>query len=162
MLALGNGAPDVFAARAALTGSASDFPLMLSDLLGASVFISTVVLGAVCLAASKKHQAWRVDRPVFCRDLAAYAFAVLAILATAADGRLEIWEALGFLGLYAAYIALVVGQSRAAKLKARAQAASPTRVPLLPAWRIISLSIGTSASPPSSEKRLAPGNFAPR
>jgi hypothetical protein len=30
------------------------------------------------------------------------------------------------------------------------------------AWRIISLSIGISASPPSSEKRFAPGNFAPR
>ncbi|SUX86644.1 Uncharacterised protein [Citrobacter koseri] len=30
------------------------------------------------------------------------------------------------------------------------------------AWRIISLSIGINASPPSSEKRFAPGNFAPR
>ena len=32
-----------------------------------------------------------------------------------------------------------------------------SRVPLLPAWRIISLSIGINASPPSSEKRFAPG-----
>ena len=36
-----------------------------------------------------------------------------------------------------------------------------SRVPFLPAWRTISFSIGTSASPPSSEKRLAPGNLAP-
>ena len=35
-------------------------------------------------------------------------------------------------------------------------------VPAVPARVINSLSMGTSASPPSNEKRFAPGNFAPR
>ena len=43
-----------------------------------------------------------------------------------------------------------------------AMPSTTSRVPLLPAWRIISLSIGIRASPPSSEKRFAPGNLAPR
>ena len=51
LLALGNGAPDVFTAIA--VAHSADFPLLLSDLLGGSVFIATVVLGAVTLTAHK-------------------------------------------------------------------------------------------------------------
>lgn len=115
LLALGNGAPDVFAARAALTGAASDFPLMLSDLLGASVFISTCVLGAVLLTASRSHGAWSVDGEVFGRDVGVYVAAVLGIFCVASDGSIELWEALLFLAIYVIYIALVVGQARLRK-----------------------------------------------
>jgi len=44
LLALGNGAPDVFTAVA--VARETDFPLFLSDVLGGSVFTITVVLGA--------------------------------------------------------------------------------------------------------------------
>ena len=141
LLALGNGAPDVFAARAALAGGASDFPLMLSDLLGASVFISTVVLGSVLLAADRARAAWRVDRRVFLRDICVYVGAVLSIFFVACDGTVELWEALLFLVIYAAYIAVVVVQSRTAapvapdalpRHPAAAPAAAPLDAPLLP------------------------------
>ncbi|KAH8062026.1 calcium:sodium antiporter [Aureococcus anophagefferens] len=141
LLALGNGAPDVFAARAALSGGASDFPLMLSDLLGASVFISTVVLGSVLLAADRARAAWRVDRRVFLRDVCVYVGAVLSIFFVACDGTVELWEALLFLVIYAAYIAVVVVQSRAAapvapdalpRHPAAAAAPAPLDAPLLP------------------------------
>ena len=49
LLALGNGAPDVFTAIAA--AQALNFPLLLADLLGGSVFIATVVVGCVILVA---------------------------------------------------------------------------------------------------------------
>eukprot|EP00466_Bigelowiella_natans_P016349 jgi/Bigna1/146521/aug1.116_g21229 len=49
LLALGNGAPDVFTALAGIQ-DADDFQLVLGALLGASTFISTVVLGAVLLS----------------------------------------------------------------------------------------------------------------
>jgi sodium/potassium/calcium exchanger 6 len=47
LLAFGNGAPDIFAAKESLSGKTSDFPLLLGNVLGGSVFISTVVLGSV-------------------------------------------------------------------------------------------------------------------
>ena len=122
LLALGNGAPDVFAARAALTGGATDFPLMLSDLLGASVFISTVVLGCVMKASSAKHDQWGVDAPTLKRDLGVYVVAVAAIFAAAADGVISLGEALSFLGLYAGYIGLVLGESRFRKARKTASA----------------------------------------
>ena len=50
LLALGNGAPDVFTAYSAIN-SADDFPLVLAELLGASIFITTVVLAAVLRVA---------------------------------------------------------------------------------------------------------------
>ena len=45
LLALGNGAPDIFTALAGING-AHDFDLVLGELLGASNFISTVVLSS--------------------------------------------------------------------------------------------------------------------
>ena len=46
----GNGAPDVFTAWTAIQNSA-DLSLVLAELLGASIFITTVVLGAVILVS---------------------------------------------------------------------------------------------------------------
>ena len=43
LLAFGNGAPDVFTAIA--VARETDFPLLLSDILGGAVFTATVVLG---------------------------------------------------------------------------------------------------------------------
>ncbi|KAJ1453695.1 Sodium/calcium exchanger protein-domain-containing protein [Pelagophyceae sp. CCMP2097] len=111
LLALGNGAPDLFAAKAALDGGGSaDFPLMLSGLLGASIFISTVVLGAVLLASDAAHgpNGWAVEADVFKRDIGVYIFTVVVIYAVAADGHVDAAQALGFLALYAAYITAVV------------------------------------------------------
>lgn len=51
------------------------------------------------------------------------------------------------------------------KIFKRPRCAIPTTtscIPLREAWRIISFIIGIKASEPSREKRLAPGNFAPR
>ena len=52
LLALGNGAPDIFTALAGISG-AHDFELVAGELLGASNFISTVVLAAVLRQARR-------------------------------------------------------------------------------------------------------------
>jgi sodium/potassium/calcium exchanger 6 len=112
LLAIGNGAPDVFAAKAALTGNDNDFPLMLSDLLGASVFISTVVLGSVCWASNVKYgDDWKIDRIAFLRDCSVYLFAAAVILTTAADGEITSTEAILYLVIYMVYIGIVVTMS---------------------------------------------------
>ncbi len=56
LLAIGNGAPDVFTALAGIA-DAGDFQLVVGALLGASTFISTVVLGAVLLSARNPRKA---------------------------------------------------------------------------------------------------------
>jgi sodium/potassium/calcium exchanger 6 len=112
LLAIGNGAPDVFAAKAALTGKDNDFPLMLSDLLGASVFISTVVLGSVCWVSNIKYgDDWQIDKVSFLRDCSVYIFAAAVILTTASDGEITSSEAMLFLIIYLVYIGIVVGMS---------------------------------------------------
>lgn len=65
LLALGNGAPDVFTAFAAVN-TASDFQLTLGGLLGASVCISSFVLASVLLASKARVE---VDKEAFLRDV---------------------------------------------------------------------------------------------
>ena len=64
-LAFGNGAPDMFSSFAAFTHGNSSPGLGLGALLGAGVFVQTVVLGAVCLSAAPV----RVAPRSFLRDL---------------------------------------------------------------------------------------------
>ena len=52
LLALGNSSPDIFSDLAA-TG-ANDFKVALGELLGASMFLTTVVLGAVIFVSTKR------------------------------------------------------------------------------------------------------------
>ena len=81
LLALGNGAPDVFTAVSGIDG-ANDFPLVLGELLGASMMISTVVLGGVLLVSPPDTD---VIRNSFIRDVFVYIAATVTIFAIALD-----------------------------------------------------------------------------
>jgi Ca2+/Na+ antiporter len=109
LLALGNGAPDVFGAMAGINGQ-DDFQVVLGALLGASIFISSVVLGCVLLAVRSTS----VDKPTFQRDVVAYLLTVVVIVAIAHDGKVSIYEAIGLLLCYVIYVAVVVVRSRQA------------------------------------------------
>ncbi|EDV27705.1 uncharacterized protein TRIADDRAFT_53673 [Trichoplax adhaerens] len=127
LLAIGNGAPDVFTAYAAIR-KAHDFPLELGALLGASIFISTVVLGAVIMVS-------RVERstinPVdFFRDVIAYMIVVLAVIIACLDGAIYIYESVIILLLYILYIIVVVIISKK-KIACRAEPGLNERSPLL-------------------------------
>jgi sodium/potassium/calcium exchanger 6 len=116
LLAFGNGAPDIFAAKSALNGGNSDFPLLLCDLLGGSVFISTVVLGSVCIVANKNlGSGWQIDKVTFWRDYIFYICALASILGAASSGSISKTEPLVFVSLYVAYIIFAVATSVMAK-----------------------------------------------
>lgn len=99
LLAMGNGANDVFTAIAAL--GADDFPLVLGALVGASMCISAFVLGSVIIVAKvrlQEHDAGMrhsapdslpspqngthgVDKNAFYRDVLVYICATCVIVA---------------------------------------------------------------------------------
>jgi len=108
LLALGNGAPDVFGALAGINEQ-NDFQVVLGALLGASIFISSVVLGSVLLVSNPKAQ---VDSQSFRRDCLAYLVTVVAVIIIAKDGEIHIFEAIGLLCIYIIYVAVVVVRQR--------------------------------------------------
>ena len=168
LLALGNGAPDIFTAMSGING-AGDFALVretpaaaaatilpaslcccccyryarpaattttklllplpltnpsrsqvLGELLGASTFISMLVLAAVLRTDGSADDRLRgagyveLDKFAFRRDLLSYLVATTAILIAAVDGIIHLYEALILLGLYVAYVSVVVWFSPAA------------------------------------------------
>jgi len=122
-LALGNGAPDVFSSIAAFSSSDPSVVLIgICELLGASVFVTTVVVGAVALLhpASVRPQA-------FTRDILFQLLANLLLTATALYGRVTFALAFVYLSLYALYVLVVLHLDRAQR---RASAASPLSLTL--------------------------------
>ncbi|XP_065826878.1 mitochondrial sodium/calcium exchanger protein-like [Oscarella lobularis] len=108
LLAIGNGAPDVFTAYSALT-KASDFPLELSALLGASIFILSIVLGSVILVSEVSK---KTIKPMdFYRDIVAYIVVVVTVVVICIDQKIYIYESVVFLGIYFLYIGVVVALS---------------------------------------------------
>eukprot|EP00958_Prasinococcus_capsulatus_P016084 scaffold1766_cov401-Prasinococcus_capsulatus_cf.AAC.41 len=111
LLAFGNGAPDVFGAVAGIDNE-DDFEVTLGALLGASVFISTVVLGSVILGSRPRA---RVDKGAFLRDVLAYCVVTAAILGMTARGKIYVYESISLLVIYVAYVSAVVLQSKIVK-----------------------------------------------
>ena len=110
LLALGNGAPDVFGALAGM--GQDDLEVVLGSLVGASAFVSTVVLGSVILAASPPA---KVHRGSFRRDVLAYLFTVMAIVSVASGSNITVFHALGLLSLYVGYVTIVIMRSNETK-----------------------------------------------
>ncbi|KAJ8601881.1 hypothetical protein CTAYLR_002635 [Chrysophaeum taylorii] len=104
LMAFGNGAPDVFTAWNAIE-NASDFSLVLAELLGAAIFITTVVLGSVVLCARGDCA---VDAKPFARDAATLGLSVFSIAACVIDGRIQLVESAAIISLYVVYVVYVV------------------------------------------------------
>lgn len=143
LLALGNGAPDIFTAMAAV--NADDFALTVSALIGASMCISSLVLGSVILVQAAKTPSEEelltdadtlaidtlppcpVNKTEFKRDLFAYMFAVAVILVIVVDGAIYLWEAIGLLVMYVGYVAVVVYLSKRNQPKSYVDPSYPAR-----------------------------------
>lgn len=95
MLALGNGAPDVISSFVA-SDNRSGIALAVGCLMGAGIFVSAIVLSSVVLYA----EAVKVNKILFNRDIILYVIALGMILAFSLNGRINIWEAVGFFSLY--------------------------------------------------------------
>ena len=122
LLAFGNGAPDVFSSIAAFSHGDSSPDLGLGALLGAGVFVQTVVLGAVCTVSDVS-----VAPSAFIRDLAFFALTVSVLLIwgwRALDITLA--HAATFVGIYAVYVGVVLWFEARAKRAARLRRGNAT------------------------------------
>ncbi|KCV73103.1 hypothetical protein H696_00648 [Fonticula alba] len=118
LLAVGNGAPDLFGSIASVT---SDNPnLALGQLLGGGVFVTTVVVAAIGM-----QQSFRVNRRPFVRDILFYTAAVLFMFFNVLVGSISLWKSLLMIGFYVAYVITVfVGHFIYRRMKAKRLAAA--------------------------------------
>ncbi|KAJ9105419.1 hypothetical protein QFC21_001790 [Naganishia friedmannii] len=101
-LAFGNGSPDVFSTFSAL--KSNSFALAIGELLGASAFITSIVVGSMALI-----QPFQVPRWPFLRDVGFFTVAVMILVACLKDGKLTLPETGGLVGMYVCYVGIVVG-----------------------------------------------------
>lgn len=102
LLAFGNGAPDVFSAVAAFSDPRTG-GLAIGALLGAGIFVTTIVAGSVAWV----DHFFIPSRP-FLRDLVFYLVAVFWTFFVLYRGHIDMGESIGYLGLYGGYVATVL------------------------------------------------------
>ena len=100
-LAFGNGSPDVFATFSAMRTNSGG--LAIGELLGAACFVTSCVVGSMCII-----KPFKVDRGPFLRDVGFFTIAVTLVLIVLWDSKLEAWESVGLIGLYFVYVTVVV------------------------------------------------------
>ena len=114
LLALGNGAPDVFSAIAAGGDSDENGDIMLSvsALIGSAFFITTVVM-FLAVNASEPHKKIRVTKNFFLRDLIFLNITMIYLLVIMFTVKvINFYVSAGFIGIYAVFVIIVVIQSK--------------------------------------------------
>lgn len=77
--------------------------LAIGELLGAAAFVTSCVVGSMCII-----KPFKVDRTPFLRDVGFFTIAVIVLLIVLWDSKLEAWESVGLVGLYLVYVTVVV------------------------------------------------------
>ncbi|KAI0648965.1 Sodium/calcium exchanger protein-domain-containing protein [Trametes meyenii] len=113
-LAFGNGSPDMFATFSAMRSNSGG--LAIGELLGAAAFITSCVVGSMCII-----KPFKVNRGPFLRDVGFFTVAVSILLVVLWDNKLEAWEAAAMVVLYAVYVTSVVVGSWWRKRQERAR-----------------------------------------
>ena len=101
---MGNGSPDVFASISSFTGG-QDVLIGVGALLGASMFVSTVVVGSVTIISPSRVQ---VDPVIFIRDICFYIFAISVVAYISITGTVTLGVAACYLVLYTVYVLVVI------------------------------------------------------
>lgn len=101
LLAFGNGSPDVFSTFSAMKANSGG--LAIGELLGAATFVTSCVVGSMCII-----KPFKVIRYPFLRDVGFFTVAVILLLIVLWDSKLERWEAAGMIVLYIIYVSVVV------------------------------------------------------
>ncbi|GFU57808.1 hypothetical protein NPIL_202561 [Nephila pilipes] len=102
LLAFGNGSPDIFSSAAGLQKASAE--LAIASLVGAGMFVTSVVAGSVFFTQSFTL----MIRP-FLRDIAFYLIAISWTFALFATGTSYLYHGIGFVALYFVYIIVVLG-----------------------------------------------------
>ncbi|KAE8653374.1 hypothetical protein Csa_007246 [Cucumis sativus] len=101
LLALGNGAPDVFASVAAVRGG--QYRTGFGAILSAGTFVSAFVVGFVAIYAAP----FSVNPAQFVRDVLFYLTAALFLFYVYLSAEIFLWQAVGFVGFYLFFVGLV-------------------------------------------------------
>ena len=101
LLALGNGAPDIFASLAAIGGDNSR--IGFGAILSAGTFVSAFVVGSVALAAAP----FAVQPMPFIRDVSFYLGAVCLLFIIYLKGEIVFWQAVGMVSFYVVFVIVV-------------------------------------------------------
>ncbi|GFU58740.1 hypothetical protein TNCV_932801 [Trichonephila clavipes] len=102
LLAFGNGSPDIFSSAAGLQKASAE--LAIASLVGAGMFVTSVVAGSVFFTQSFTL----MIRP-FLRDIGFYIIAISWTFALFATGTSYLYHGIGFVALYFVYIIVVLG-----------------------------------------------------
>lgn len=105
-LALGNGSPDFFSLIASFSGGV-DVLVGVGALLGGSVFVCTVVVGAIAILCPCD-----VTKDIFLRDVSFHLFATICVTVIACVQNVNIYIALGLIVVYIIYVLFVVVASK--------------------------------------------------
>lgn len=102
LLALGNGAPDIFASLAAIGGDNSR--IGFGAILSAGTFVSAFVVGSVALAAAP----FSLQPMPFIRDVSFYLGAVCLLFIIYLKGEIVFWQAVGMVSFYVVFVIVVL------------------------------------------------------
>ncbi|XP_061348470.1 cation/calcium exchanger 5 [Gastrolobium bilobum] len=101
LLALGNGAPDVFSSLAAL--QSGQYRTGFGAILSAGTFVSALVVGFVAIYAAP----FSVDPAPFVRDVLFYLTAAFFLFYVYLSAEIFLWQAVGFVGFYIFFVGFV-------------------------------------------------------
>lgn len=104
LAALGNGAPDVFGTFSAFKANSGG--LAIGELIGASLFVTILVIGCISLVAPLK-----VTKKPFLRDMAFFIGAVLCVLVIIVKGYINMAGSIFMLTYYIVYVILVMSSN---------------------------------------------------
>ena len=111
-LAFGNGSPDLFSTFSAMREDSGG--LAIGELLGAAAFVTSCVVGSMCII-----KPFKVDRAPFIRDVGFFTVAVILLMVVLWDSKIELWEAEMLIGVYFVYVVVVVAGSWWERRRAR-------------------------------------------
>ena len=110
LLALGNGAPDVFASFSAAEGSSEGFYMAAATLLGSGLFITGIITSIISVVMKKNI---KVTPSFFVRDIIFFIFSLLLFAyGLLIKKRIDKILSYYFLGLYAIYVGFVIAQDK--------------------------------------------------
>ncbi|KZC14186.1 Sodium/potassium/calcium exchanger 6 [Dufourea novaeangliae] len=115
ILAFGNGAPDIFTS---LVSGNEEGIIMFTELIGAGVFVTTMIAGSVAVV-----KPCRIYLKSLMRDACFYIVTVCWITYVVKDHTIHLWEAFSFVLCYVLFIVVVVlmqmYETREEKIKSR-------------------------------------------
>ncbi|CUM56449.1 uncharacterized protein AC631_05131 [Debaryomyces fabryi] len=101
LLAFGNGSPDVLSTYKAM--SLDSGSLAISELMGAALFIITVVVGSMAVV-----HPFKVPRDLFIRDAGFFLGVIVLVLISLLNSYLSMANCILLIGVYAIYVVIVV------------------------------------------------------